>query len=420
MVNLSLLTAPAAGAVSIEQFFFAIAIILAAAKLGGELAIRVGQPAVLGELIAGVLLGSSVLGVIPAEGDLHSVIGLLAEIGVVILLFEIGLETDLKEMFRVGGAAAAVALVGVVAPFALGYLTWLLVTGQGGTTAIFVGATLTATSVGITSRVLTDLGQMGSREARIILGAAIVDDVLGLVILAIVSGLAAGAALSAAGVALKLAIAVGFLVAAVVLGRWFVPRLFQLLERMQVRGVLFVASFSFVLALAALAGSVGSALIIGAFAAGLILSSTNHFDLITRNIHPLSDIFAPIFFVYVGSSVNSALLNPVSPQFSAPTLVVAAALLIVAILGKLASGYAVGWGRDKLNRLAIGVGMVPRGEVGLIFAHLGIDNGVIDESAFNALVLVVMLTTFAAPPLLKLLFRRMPTGAQANVIEETV
>ncbi|HEY0305568.1 MAG TPA: cation:proton antiporter [Longimicrobiales bacterium] len=419
MVNLSLLGAPTLGGVSIEQFFFAIAIILAAAKLGGELAIRLGQPAVLGELLAGVLLGSSVFGVIPADGQLHGTIGLLAEIGVVLLLFEIGLETDLREMFSVGRAAVTVAMVGVIAPFALGFGTWALMTGDAGTTAIFVGATMTATSVGITSRVLSDLGQMNTREARVILGAAIIDDVLGLVILAIVSGLAAGAALSVTGVALKFAVAVGFLVAAVVLGRWFVPKLFSVLERMQVRGVLFVAAFSFVLALAALAGSAGSALIIGAFAAGLILSSTNHFDLITRNMHPVSDIFAPIFFVYVGSSVNVALLNPASSQFSPTVLVVAAALLAVAVIGKLASGFAVGWGRDKLSHLAIGIGMVPRGEVGLIFAHLGLDNGVIDESAFNALVLVVMLTTFVAPPLLKVLFKRSSAPSRP-VIEEMV
>jgi Kef-type K+ transport system membrane component KefB len=401
----SLLAAPGNG-VSIEQFLFSLAIILAAAKLAGELAIRVGQPAVLGELIAGVVLGSSVLGVIPAEGQLHDVIGLLAEIGVVILLFEIGLETDLREMSRVGKAAVTVAMVGVIAPFLLGYATWLLLTGDGGTVAIFVGATLTATSVGITARVLSDLGQMGTREARVILGAAIVDDVLGLVILAIVSGLAAGAALSTTSIILKFVVAVGFLVAAVVLGRWFMPRVFSLVERMQVRGVLFVSAFAFVLALSALAGSVGSALIIGAFAAGLILSTTNHFDLITKQIHPLSDIFAPIFFVYVGSSVNVGLLNPTSSQFAPSTLTIAAALLAVGIVGKLASGYAVGWGREKLNHLAIGIGMVPRGEVGLIFAHVGLDNAVVDEAAFNALVIVVMLTTFIAPPLLKIIFRR--------------
>jgi Kef-type K+ transport system membrane component KefB len=406
--------APEGTGVSVEQFFFTIAIILAAAKLAGELASRVGQPAVLGELIAGVVMGSSVLGVIPADGALHDVIGLLAEIGVVILLFEIGLETDLKEMSRVGGAAVLVAMVGVVAPFALGYGTWTLLTNDAGTVAIFVGATLTATSVGITSRVLSDLGQMNTREARVILGAAIVDDVLGLVILAIVSGLAAGAALSAGTIVLKLVVAVGFLVVAVVLGRWFMPRVFAVIERMQVRGILFVTSFAFVLALAALASTVGSALIIGAFAAGIILSSTNHFDLITKSIHPVSDLFAPIFFVYVGSSVNVALLNPASAEFAPQTLIIAGALLVVAIIGKLASGFAVGWGQQPLNHWAIGVGMIPRGEVGLIFAHLGLANAVVNVSTFNALVIVVMLTTFVAPPLLKVLFKTSTDTAEAT------
>ena len=404
-MSLSALLAPEAAGVSVEIFFFTIAIILTAAKLGGELASRVGQPAVLGELAAGVLLGSSVLNVIPATGPLHDIIGLFAEIGVVILLFEIGLETDLREMFRVGGAALSVAVVGVVAPFLLGYGTWMLLTSDAGNVAVFVGATLTATSVGITSRVLSDLGRLNTREARIILGAAIVDDVLGLVILAIVSGLAAGAALSTGSIVLKFVVAVGFLIVAVALGRWLMPRFFIVIERMQVRGVLFVISFAFVLALAALASTVGSALIIGAFAAGIILSTTNHFDLITKDISPVSDLVAPIFFVYVGSSVNIALLNPASSQFAPQTLVLAGALLVVAIIGKLASGYAVGWRGAPLNHLVIGVGMVPRGEVGLIFAHLGLANGVVGVPAFNALVIVVMLTTFVAPPVLKALFK---------------
>ncbi len=404
MVDIFAFIAPDAGGVSIEQFFFSLAIILFVAKTAGELAVRIGQPAVLGELLGGVLLGASVFNVIPEVGALHDVIGLLAEIGVVVLLFEIGLETDLREMFHVGKAAVTVAIVGILAPFALGFLTWQVMTGTGGTVGVFVGATLTATSVGITSRVLSDLGQMDTREARVILGAAIVDDVLGLVILAIVSGLAAGAALTVTGIAWKFIVAAGFLVVAVVIGRRCVPVIFRVVEHMEVRGVLFVMAFVFVLALAALASSVGSALIIGAFAAGLILSSTNHFDLITKDIQPISAIFAPIFFVYVGSSVDVDLLNPVSPEFSPETLKLAGALLVVAIVGKLISGYVVGWKGEKLNHLAIGTGMVPRGEVGLIFAHIGLDNRVINEAAFNALVVVVMLTTFVAPPMLKLIF----------------
>ena len=203
-----------------------------------------------------------------------------------------------------------------------------------------------------------------------------------------------------------------FLVVAVVVGRYLAPKLFEVIVRMRVRYVLLVASIAFALTLAALAGIAGSALIIGAFAAGLILSETNHFDLITKNIHPLSDIFAPIFFVYVGSSVNVALLNPASDEFVPSTLVLAGALLVVAIIGKLASGFVVGWKGERLNHMMIGVGMVPRGEVGLIFAHLGLDNNVIDATTFNALIIVVMLTTFVAPPLLKSLSKKTPAALE--------
>jgi len=400
---------------SVETFLFTVAAILVTAKLLGVAAQRIGQPAVLGELIAGVLLGASVLNVVPHDGALHDVIALLAEIGVVILLFEIGLETDLRAMFRVGKSAVTVALVGVLVPFLLGFRLWLSwqpqLAGNNPSlmlVAVFVGATLTATSVGITSRVLSDMNKLGTAEARIIMGAAIVDDVLGLVILAIVSGVVAGAALTVTGVVLKFAIAVGFLIVAVVLGRWIMPRIFEGLERAQVRGTLIVSSFAFALALSALAGVVGSALIIGAFAAGVVLSSTNQFDYISERIQPMADVFTPIFFVYVGSAVDVSLMNPASPRFDASLLLVAGALLVVAVLGKVVAGYAASSRRASVNRLAIGAGMIPRGEVGLIFAHLGLDSGVIGAEGFNVMVLVVMFTTFLAPPLLKATFRRAP------------
>jgi Kef-type K+ transport system membrane component KefB len=404
-------------AVSIETFLFTIAAILVAAKLLGAVAQRFGQPPVLGELLAGVILGASLLGLVPHDGPLHDVIALLAEVGVVILLFEIGLETDLKEMFRVGRSAASVALVGVFVPFALGFGLWMLwqpdLAGEGISVvlaATFVGATLTATSVGITSRVLADMKQLGTPEARIVMGAAIVDDVLGLVILAIVSGLVAGAALSVFGVALKFAIAVGFLIVAVVLGRWIMPHVFEHLDRNETRGTLIVGALSFALALSALASVAGSAMIIGAFAAGIILSSTNQFDRITERIEPMADVFTPIFFVYVGSAVDVSLLNPLDEHFDPTILTVTGALLIVAIAGKIVSGFAAGSRRRGLNRLAIGIGMIPRGEVGLIFAHLGLDSGVIGAEGFNVIVLVVMLTTFLAPPLLKATFSRVPNS----------
>ena len=403
--------------ISIPELFLALAAMLVAAKLLGELAERFGQPAVLGELIAGVLLGGSVLAIVPSEGPAAEIIHVFAELGVLLLLFEIGLETDLKEMFRVGTASLSVAAVGVVLPFALGFVYWAYLphAGTGGTTdlttaAIFVGATLTATSVGITARVLSDLGQMNKPEARIIIGAAVIDDVLGLVILSVVSGLAAGAAVTVFGVLRTLSIAVGFLLVAVVLGRFVAPLLFDVIVRMQVRYVLVVAAIAFALALAALAGLAGSALIIGAFAAGLVLSGTNQFDTIEHEVKPVASIFTPIFFVSVGSSVNLALLNPSTPAARA-TLAVAGALILLAVVGKIAAGWAAPWA--KFRRLVVGVGMVPRGEVGLIFADIGRRAGVLGDEVFGAVLLMVMVTTFIAPPALKALFSSGSPGSES-------
>jgi Kef-type K+ transport system membrane component KefB len=392
---------------SIPGLFLVLAAMLVAAKLLGELAERAGQPAVLGELIAGVVLGSSVLGIVPTAGTGAEIIHLLAELGVVLLLFEIGLETDLKEMFRVGPASLSVAAVGVALPFALGFAYWAyLPHAASGTpnltmSAIFVGATLTATSVGITARVLSDLGQMHTQEAKIIIGAAIIDDVLGLVILTVVSGMAAGASVEALGILRVLAVAVGFLVVAVLVGRFAAPHLFDLVVRMRVRYVLLVFAIAFALGLSAAAALVGSALIIGAFAAGVILSGTNQFDTIEHEVRPVASIFTPIFFVSVGASVNLGLLNP-AREGAASVLGVAAALTALAIAGKLAAGWAAPW--VKFRRLVVGVGMVPRGEVGLIFADIGRRSGVLNDAVFGAVLLMVMATTFVAPPGLKVLF----------------
>jgi Kef-type K+ transport system membrane component KefB len=385
---------------------------LAAGKFSGELFERLGQPPVLGELVMGILLGGSVLGLIPTAGDdpLTPVVALLAEVGVVLLLFEIGLETNLKAMARLGGAASAVATVGVAVPFALGALYWVspLHSNQQAeadlaTTAVFVGATLTATSVGITARVLTDLHSLQTVEARLILGAAVIDDVLGLVILGVVTGLAGGAAISVPGVARLLAVAVGFLVAAVAVGLALAPRVFRVIERMRVRGVLLVSAFAFALLLAALAQRVGSAMIIGAFAAGLILAGTNQAALIRQQMKPVADIFVPIFFLSIGAAVDLRVLNPAHPG-SASLLAIAGALLALAVVGKLAAGWAVPWRR--FNRWAVGIGMAPRGEVGLIFANIGLTSGILTRDLFSALLIMVIGTTLVAPPLLGWALRR--------------
>ncbi len=406
------LVATAAGETDYAALFFLLAVMLLAGKFSGEAAERVGQPAVLGELIAGVLLGGSVLGVIPTgpESELSEVVKILAEIGVVILLFEIGLETDLKALFRVGRAALAVALVGVVLPMLGGVVFWLSplakpefsATGTG-STAIFIGATLTATSVGITARVLRDLHVMHSTESRMIIGAAVIDDVLGLVLLGLVSSLAAGNAVTVLGVGKTLGLAVGFLVAAVAVGLAVAPWIFGMVDRMRVRGVLLVSAFAFMLGLAALADRAGSAMIIGAFAAGLILSGTNQFDAIEERIKPVADVFTPIFFLSIGAQLNVRLLNPLDPE-NLPVLGIGMALLVIAIFGKLAAGWSVPW--RKFNRSAVGLGMMPRGEVGLIFANIGLATGILTEQLFGAIIIMVIGTTFMAPPLLKWSFGR--------------
>jgi Kef-type K+ transport system membrane component KefB len=385
-----------------------LAAILLAAKLLGGLAERIGQPAVLGELVAGVLLGPSLFGLIPADGALADVLHVVAELGVILLLFEIGLETDLREMFRVGPAALSVAAVGIAAPFLLGYAYWI---GRGPgvpvdatvMAGIFIGATLTATSVGITARVLADLDRLRSKEASIILGAAVIDDVLGLVILTVVTGIAAGGTVSPLGVLRVLAIGVGFLVAAVVLGRFLAPRLFQLAERMRVRGVLVATAVAVAFGLAGLAELAGSAQILGAFAAGLILSGTNQFDTIERELKPVASVFAPVFFVVVGASVNLRLLDPSGPG-AGRLLLLTGVLALLAVVGKVIAGWAAPW--ERYRRMVVGVGMVPRGEVGLIFANIGLRSGIISDAVFSALLLVVMISTFIAPPALKALFAR--------------
>ncbi len=395
---------------SVPDLLLVVAAMLAAGKVLAELAERLGLPGVLGELLAGTVLGVHVLGIVPAAGAPNAdAVSLLAELGVILLLFEVGLETDLKEMIRVGPAALAVATVGVAVPFFLGWFYWAHLPHAFadrpdlGTVAVFVGATLTATSVGITARVLGDLGRMETAEARIILGAAVLDDVLGLVILSVVSGIAAGGTVSLFGMTTTLAIAVGFLVAAVVVGSLLIPHLADRVERMRARRTLVVLSLAFALGLAALAAKVGSALIIGAFAAGLVLRATEHRHKIEAQIQPIAAVLAPIFFVSVGAAADITLLDPGRPG-SGALLSVAGALLLVAVIGKVAAGWAAPW--TRYHRLTVGVGMVPRGEVGLIFADLGRRAGLLSSEVFSAVLLMVMATTFLAPIALKLIFVR--------------
>lgn len=378
-----------------------LAAVLLAAKLCAAAARSIGQPAVLGELIAGVVVGQSLLGWLdPADPVLH----VLAEVGVVILLFEIGLETDLGKMLRVGGAAATVAAVGVVLPFALGYaVCWLM--GLAPIVGVVAGAALTATSVGITARVFADLGRLQDPESQIVLGAAVLDDVIGLVVLTLVAGLAGGEAVTAGRVARITGVAFGFLAAALVVGGLVVPPLFRAGRRLSVPGTPIVLALVLAFAMAWLADRAGSAGIIGAFAAGLLLARTPEARGIEHEVASVGHFFVPLFFASVGAAVDLRALSPFDPANS-KTLAIGGLLIAAALAGKFLAGYAPFWFRG--HKAVIGIGMVPRGEVGLIFAQLGLASGVFDAGLFGAVTLMVMATTFAAPPLLKALLGPPP------------
>ena len=391
------------GHLDVAPFLALLIIILGSAKVLGALAQRVGQPAVLGELVAGVIVGVSVFGWVDPKQE---VIHLLAELGVIILLFEIGLETDLRKLLNVGGASTVVAIVGVVLPFVAGYLACRAL-GLGNLVALFAGASLTATSVGITARVLSDLGRLQEPESQIVLGAAVIDDIIGLIILTVLTGMASGDEVTFSGIAWTTAVGFGFLLLTLVIGNSAVPRLFQMIGEFDLPGSVTMIAVILALSLAWLAHAVGSALIVGAFAAGVLLARTPRAHEIERGIASLGHFFVPIFFVSVGAAVDLRLLNPMD-KANHRTLLVGGILILVAILTKFAAGYAPFWFRGRKS--VIGVGMIPRGEVGLIFATLGLDAGVFDGGLFGAVTLMVMATTFIAPPLLKILLPPLSPG----------
>ena len=394
-----------------------IAILLMIAKLGGEIFERIKQPAVLGELIGGIVIGNLALvgfmGFEPLKSN--AVIGALAEIGVIILLFEVGLESNVREMLEVGWSSLLVAVAGVVAPFFLGWgVAAYFLPGEPVLVHVFIGATLCATSVGITARVLKDMGKLQERESRIILGAAVIDDVLGLLILAVVSGAieaaGAGTTLSMAGVALITVKAVVFLIGAVVAGRFFAPRLFHRAGSWEVRGMLLALAISFCFLLAWVAALVGLAPIVGAFAAGLVLDEASYESFrgkgeknLEELIRPVSELLVPLFFVLMGLKVDLRVFGRLE------LLGFAIALTIAAIIGKQVCSLAVA--EKGINRLAVGLGMIPRGEVGLIFAGIGASltlpsaqggsQPVVSAETFSVVVMMVIVTTLLTPPALK-------------------
>lgn len=425
----------AAGSAAAGQTFLWLAVILLLARLSSFVE-RFGIPGVLGELLMGVLLGNLALAGVGFFDKVSedATIAVFAELGVVILLFQIGLETTVADLAKVGTRALAVAVVGVVAPFLLGTFVVgpYLLAGASFNAYLFLGATLCATSVGITGRVFRDAKRLDSREARIVLGAAVIDDVLGLVILAVVTGFVQSGTVSAADVGKIVLEAFAFLVGAVVVGRAMAPHLVRFL-----RGVSdsvatkLTLLLSVGLGLAWLAHAIGLAPIIGAFAAGVLLEPVFLRDFeapeIVREVapalarlpeaegraalaaldryaehhhahllEPLGHFLVPVFFVFTGMQVKlEALADP-------GVILVALAITVAAIAGKVVSGLAAG----GANRWIVGWGMVPRGEVGLIFAAIGKQLGVVDDRLFSIIVAMVILTTLATPPILAWLLRR--------------
>jgi Kef-type K+ transport system membrane component KefB len=412
-------------------------VIHSASKVGGEICMRLNLPPVLGELLGGTLVGISALRLLVFPGEdiaassssliwfLEQTAGLpqtaatevfqkqaeaisvMSELGVIILLFEVGLESSLSELLKVGWQALAVAVVGVVAPFLGGLLGMLYIFHVSPITAIFAAAALTATSIGITAKVLSQIGKIDTPEGQIIIGAAILDDILGLIVLAVVAGLSQTGTIDPLAIGYLVISATAFLVGAIVVGRWLTPFLIRIVDSLQTRGQLLVVALMFALILAYIATAIHLEGILGSFAAGLVLAETERKEGIIKDITPLADFFVPIFFVVVGARTDLSVLNPLDPA-NRQGLLIALFLVVVAVIGKGITGLVV-FGKPGINRLAIGVGMIPRGEVGLIFVSVGAVSGALPAPTQAGIVVMVIITTFLAPPLLRLAFDRSAT-----------
>jgi len=463
----------------IAPILFWLVVILASAKLGGDLFDRIGQPAVLGELIAGVVIGNvlfflghdfmavlregTTLFNVPGQlasghfdirsalqlafpGDADSVnrfaaiheaghlmtyidisriIDIVSRLGVIILLFLVGLESNLVEMMRVGLISLLVAVVGVIAPFILGYFaSYMLMPAESIYVHLFVGATLCATSVGITARVFKDLNKLQTQEAKIILGAAVIDDVLGLIILAITQGIivAADSPDAAGGGSMGLSIikiiflSIAFLGGAILVGVKFNPWMTRQVSKMRVPGMKLIYSLAFAFILSWLANFIGLATIVGAFAAGLVLDDVYFKDFTGEHHHleeliePIATVFVPVFFVLMGLQVKLE-------TFAQPSVLgIALGITVAAVVGKQVCGLVIR--NPAVSKLSVGVGMIPRGEVGLIFAAIGKTltyhgEPVVNSGTFSAVVIMVIVTTLMTPPVLKVTMRGVKTTSSS-------
>ncbi len=404
-------------------------LIFVAARALAEVLVRFQLPTILGELLAGVLIGASGLHLlVPPETQVELSNGLVtvlsslgnippesvnelykesfpsleavAQLGLFALLFLTGLESELDELIAVGTQAFTVAVAGVVLPFALGTWGLMAIFHVGAIPAIFAGASMTATSIGITASVFGELGYLKTREGQIVIGAAVLDDILGIVILAVVVALASGGNLEIGPIVKLVAAAAVFVVAAIGLSRSAAPAFDWLIDKLKAPGEVLVASFVILALSCFTATAIGLEAALGAFAAGLILSSSKHNHAIQQAVLPIVTLFATIFFVLVGAGMDLSVINPSDPS-SRTALIIAAFLFVIAIIGKIAAGWAF-VSKQPTRRLVVGLGMMPRGEVGLIFLGLGTSAKLLSPSLEAAILIMVIGTTFLAPVLLRL------------------
>lgn len=403
----------------------------------GEICTRFGLPSVLADLATGVLLGASVLGLLifsqsgveansllikflefttgtsstvaqeAYKFQMEEYIDESANIGLLALLFTTGLESNLRDLIRVGSQAATVAVTGVVVPFSLGTLVLIKIFGVATIPAVFAGAALTATSIGITAKVLKDIGRLQSDEGQIIIGAAILDDILGIVVLAVVLSLVKTGEVEIINIVYLIASAIAFVLVAVVLNRLFGSLFVSIIDRLSNPAALMLLAIIFLNTFALSASAIGLEAILGAFAAGLVLGETKFQEKLEQLFRPFVYVYTTIFFVTIGAKVDLSVINPAIPE-NRQGLIIAACLIAIAIFGKVIAGFAA-ISKEPINRLAIGFGMIPRGEVGLVFAGLGAASGVLSNSLDAAIIIMVIVTTLVAPLLLRIVFSENST-----------
>jgi Kef-type K+ transport system membrane component KefB len=400
----------------IDNFFLQLVVILFSARVLGELAARFKIPSVIGELLAGILIGPSLLGLIePTE-----TIKLLAEVGIIMLLFEVGLETDLLRLANTGSKPFIVALGGVVAPFFLGFVVSYYLFNLSLLVSLFMASTLTATSIGITLRVLADLKRQTSDEAQIVLGAAVLDDIIGIVLLSVLYEFSKGGEIDLWNVVEILIFICLFLILAPVMAKLFSFLIKHYEEKSEIPGLIPTTTVSMVLLFAWIAHAVGAPALLGGFAAGLALSRQFFMSLgvskkareefahkVEKQMSPIIHLFTPIFFVTVGLALNLRDIDWNSSFIWYFSL----SLLFVAIIGKLMSGFLL-FKENKWIKWAVGLAMIPRGEVGLIFAEIGKTNKILDDNIYASIIIVVAVTTVLTPFAMRFFYNYQAKGAK--------